>query len=416
MVALALDRAPPPASPLRFLRWVPAWGMVAAALIAWQGPLAFASRWAPGTVALVHAVTLGVLGNAMLGALLQFLPVVAGIRPRPAGAWLPALFNAGVLGLVCGLLHAPALLPWAAMTVAGAIVLTAGSALVGWRFERRQAWLRLGLGLVLVALVATAGLGAALALAVAGWWVVALPVLVDIHAAVAIVGVVLLLCGTVGSVVLPMFQGTPMPPTRALAGWIVVVVLAVVLAVGARVMGHDTAMARLLAVPAAAFALAVLALQWRAPQRRNPALVGFWRWGASALLAAATFAAVGSDDPQRPILVGLLGLGVALPALVLGMWLEIVAFLAWLDLQRRRPRGRRVPGVDALLPESHKAVLLWLHRLAGILLVIAACRPVAYVVATAAFALFVAYAATGIAWLSLRRRCRGVVLAPVHAA
>ena len=38
--------------------------------------------------------------------------------------------------------------------------------------------------------------------------------------------------------------------------------------------------------------------------------------------------------------------------LVLGMLLEIVGFLAWIELRRRHPRGVRVPGVDRLLEDT----------------------------------------------------------------
>lgn len=63
--------------------------------------------WAgSASVAVVHAFTLGFLGNAMVGSLLQFLPVAVQARVRGgrrAAAWLYGLLNAGALLLVLAL-------------------------------------------------------------------------------------------------------------------------------------------------------------------------------------------------------------------------------------------------------------------------------------------------------------------------
>lgn len=166
--------------------------------------------------------------------------------------------------------------------------------------------------------------------------------LTDAHAALGLLGAALLLTGTVGSVVVPMSQGT------------VVLALTVV-----------------------AFAVTLLALQWRAPHRRNLALVGLWRLGALGLLAATFIALVGICWPhcRNALLAGVLGIGIALPALVLGMLLEIVYFPAWLGLQRQRQRGERVPPVDTLFCESRKSRLLTLHAFAMLGLMAAAVWP-----------------------------------------
>ena len=73
MSGLAISEAPPPGIPLRFLVAAVLWGAFAGVWIAGQGNQ-LASRWTPATIALVHILVLGVIGNAMLGALTQFLP------------------------------------------------------------------------------------------------------------------------------------------------------------------------------------------------------------------------------------------------------------------------------------------------------------------------------------------------------
>lgn len=191
MVALALEQAPAARLPLRYLRLVPVWGLVAAALIWSQGAELFASRWTPGTVALTHAFTLGVLGNAMLGSLLQFLPVVTGARPWAGGrlgSIVLVVFNIGILGLVCGLLHWPSLIPAAGAMLAIAIALYCASALAGLRFDGQQTLLRASIALALLALLAAAVFGLVLTLGLSGLIVVPMLRVTDAHAAIGLLG------------------------------------------------------------------------------------------------------------------------------------------------------------------------------------------------------------------------------------
>ena len=82
MSGLAFAEAPSPSLPLRFLLTALGWGVFAGIWLAWVGAEAMLSRWTPATLVLVHALVLGLLGNAMLGSLLQFLPV-ATASPLP---------------------------------------------------------------------------------------------------------------------------------------------------------------------------------------------------------------------------------------------------------------------------------------------------------------------------------------------
>ena len=102
MSGLAFASAPRPSLPMRFLIAALAWGAVAGLWLAWQGEIALLSRWTPATLVLVHVFALGLLGNAMLGSLVQFLPVAAG-SPLPGTRvvpWLHAAFNAGLVLLL----------------------------------------------------------------------------------------------------------------------------------------------------------------------------------------------------------------------------------------------------------------------------------------------------------------------------
>jgi hypothetical protein len=102
---IAIDQAPPTALPRRFLLSASAWGFIAGALLFVDGEGALQTRWAPSTLAVVHALTLGLLGNAMSGSLLQFLPAAVGVRVHGGArlaTLLHALLNLGALLLVAG--------------------------------------------------------------------------------------------------------------------------------------------------------------------------------------------------------------------------------------------------------------------------------------------------------------------------
>ena len=105
MSGLAFASAPRPSLPMRFLVAALAWGAVAGLWLAWQGEIALLSRWTPATLVLVHVFALGLLGNAMLGSLVQFLPVAAGSRLPCVRCvpWLQGAFNAGIVLLLATL-------------------------------------------------------------------------------------------------------------------------------------------------------------------------------------------------------------------------------------------------------------------------------------------------------------------------
>ncbi|HUH39751.1 MAG TPA: hypothetical protein VL024_02660, partial [Castellaniella sp.] len=77
--ALAFDNTPALRVPLPFFLNVPIFALLAGVLVLWAGPQAFASHWGAATLALTHLFTLGILGSAMLGALMQILPVACNV-------------------------------------------------------------------------------------------------------------------------------------------------------------------------------------------------------------------------------------------------------------------------------------------------------------------------------------------------
>ena len=390
MTGLAFAQAPPPALPMRFLTTASAWGVAAGLWLAWHGDTVALSRWTPTTLVLVHMLALGLLGNAMLGSLVQFLPVAAG-SPLPCARclpWLHGAFNVGLVALLATLAWQLRALAWPAGGLLGAsLVMFAALALVAVVRGNGERVARDGVGLALIALVATTVLGLVLLAARTGWRTPAPPGLVDLHAAIGGIGWMLGLLAAVGNVTLPILQGTRAPPPAGVRAWQVALLTTLGLMVAWQAGAVPHAIARMAAWPFAMFALAVFLLQARAPHHRNPVLRRFWQAGCMCLLVASAIIAWPGPSPMR---VGALVLGIGVPLLVVGMALEITAFLTWIALRQRVPRGIRVPGVGSLFDDAHKRRAFLLHAIAGALLVVATLAPA--VARLAGVALALAYA------------------------
>jgi hypothetical protein len=216
-----------------------------------------------------------------------------------------------------------------------------------------------------------------------------------------VLGWLLLSIAAVGRVVMPMFQGAAVLPARALAMWLGGIAIALPLAALARMARADDAPLRpVLVVAAITFAFGVLSLQVASPHARNAPLRAGWRAGAIALVAAAVALAVG-----EAVLAGVLAIAVALPLFAVGMHLEIVAFLAWLDLHRRCARGTRLPPVQRLLPQGDKWRVFAAFVAVATLLPAAVQWPSPHLVRAAGLAVVVAHALLG--WTLWRVRRRG---------
>ncbi|MBY4598458.1 hypothetical protein K3217_23375 [bacterium BD-1] len=359
MARLALELAPEPSVPARFLRTVPAWGALAGLMLLAQGPALLASRWSPATVALVHVFTLGVLGNAMFGSLLQFLPAAAGVRVRGGAGFARALhaaLNLGTLALVAGLAWPlPLLRELGSGLLLLAFLMLAGAALPNLLRRVAGSLLHAGIALSLFGGLATAALGGLLVAALAGRVAIPLEDWTNLHAAIGLLAWVGALLASVGRVVMPMFQGTPAAPAGAQSALLAAVALGLPLAGGVLLASGDAlALRALLALAAVAVALGGLWLQSRSRKPMSAALPRGWRLGFVALAASAAVAMATGDAR----LAGALAIGAALPLLVMAMLVEISAFLGWIALHRRCGRGVQLPGVHTLLPPPHRQRLL----------------------------------------------------------
>lgn len=401
MAKIALELAPETALPRRFLLTVPWWGVAAGLLLLVDGDAALRSRWAPATLALVHVFTLGLLGNAMFGSLLQFLPAALGASlwgGRRAGIALHALLNAGAVLLVLGL-HAmrPILLLPAGCVLASAFALLAAQVLPGLLRASGPALVRAGIAQAVLAALLAATLGVAMVHGLQGRGLPVWP-WINLHAGLGLLGWVAVLVASVARIVMPMFQGTRVVDARMQGAWLALVALVLACAAAAGDGVREGVLRFGGAACLGAAALAGLWLQARQQHARNPWLLHCWRFGLAALLAAAI--ALACD--ARALLVGVLALGIGFPALVVGMQLEIVAFLGWIDLYRRIPRGTRLPAVQRVLPEESKRRVVGVFALAALVLLAACAWPALARVAGAL--LCVAYATLAHALHGVGRR------------
>ena len=382
---LSFEQTPPLSVPLRFFLTAPVFAALAGALLLWFGPEALQSRWSPATLALTHLLTLGFLTMCMLGALLQILPVVAGIEV-PGGSvtasGVHTLLAAGTITLVVAFLTAsPLLFKLALPLLLGAFgwLLTALTGRV-WRANANP--MLAAIRLALAALGVTVVLGAILASAFA--WSLSLPlaVLTDIHASWGLLGWLALLVAGVAYQVVPMFQVTPVYPqwmTRYYA-WSVFALLAAWSAAAATAAGSwwFLLLSAGLAGACAALSLSTFYLLWKRKRPKPDPTTMFWRSALGSLLAAALLWTAGAvlpglaEAPAYPLALGVLVIAGFGGSVVNGMLYKIVPFLVWYHLQHNAELGcAKAPNVKQILRDTDAQRQFWLH-LAALLLLLAA--------------------------------------------
>ena len=382
---LSFEQAPPFALPLRFFLSAPLF-LLAAAILIVVAPDSLASRWTPQALALTHALTLGFLAMVMLGALVQMLPVVAGATipfSRPV-AWLTHVPLAiGTAALMAGFLSGDVLLHQIGIALLaaafGVFVVAAASSLMRAVASATVS----GARFAVASLALAVALGLALALSRSGAWTLAdTAAAIAAHAALGLLGWVLLLVVGVAYQVVPMFQITPPYPPR-LARWLVPVLFALLLVLALAPLLPPAAatavvlMAQIgLAVGILVFALVTLRLQSQRRRKLPDVTLDFWRVGMASLIASvvawvlAQLWPAWADNDAYPLLLGVLFIGGFAVSVVSGMLYKIVPFLAWFHLQAQlQARAGSIPTMKDMIPEQVKRWQLRLHLGALVLLV-----------------------------------------------
>ncbi len=384
---LSFEQAPPFSLPLRFFLTAPLFLMLAAVAALPTVAEWTASRWSLPALALTHLITLGFLGQVMMGALLQMLPVVIGSpvsRPRLTA-------TLGHIGLTLGTLLLAAGLAWAepTMTRAGLAVLIIGwSPLLGaiaaslLRARPATTHTLYPMRQAVLALLITLGLGIWLAGGFAGWWAVPhTERMTGLHAAWGLLGWVLLLVMGVAYQVVPMLQITPAYPAL-LTRWLTWVLLAGLVVYTLTTVlptpyGDGIAMGAWLLAGAAmvAFAWATLDLLRRRRRRLPDVTLDFWRFALACLILLALLPVFWAWllqpwQESTETAAGLLFLLGFAASVVSGMLYKIVPFLAWFHLQSQTgARAGTIPNMKEFIADTKARRHLRLHVAAVLLLV-----------------------------------------------
>lgn len=390
---LSLDSSPSLSVPLRFFVNVPLFALLAAGVLMWAGPDAFASRWSSVALALTHLFTLGILASAMVGALIQILPVATGVRvagERTCSAVVHALLTAGTLALVAAFLAGVRLLyALAALLLGAAFLWLLAACAIGFWQSRSQAAKGAAdvLGatrLALVALLVTAALGAMLAGIQV--WPAPLPVVVltNLHATWGLAGWIGLLTTGMAYQLIPMFLVTepyPRAITRALAPG-VFALLVLVSVVAAWLPAAEKPSGVLLLAAYAVFAVTTFRLLWKRKRPTADASTRFWLTAMSSLAGCGPvwIVQIATGNPAPAVTLGVLILfGVAWSA-VNGMLYKIIPFLLWYHAQKSLTGAamRIVPKVKDMIAERAATRQFWAHLAALVLLLAASLWPAAF--------------------------------------
>ncbi len=367
--ALAFDNSPVLSVPLRFFLTAPAFALLASILLFLAGPQAFASRWTSYTLALTHLFTLGVLANAMAGALMQILPVATGISvlaPRLTSAIVHAMLTFGTLLLAAAfLLAAPPLFKLASCALLLAFVwLLAACAGGFWRHRNTAAKgaedVLLAGRLALVSLFVAVVLGATLAAGFA--WPglrLSMVLLTNIHAGWGLLGWVGLLLAGMAYQVIPIFQITelyPRPITRWMAPLIFILLGAWTASMLLQFSFEHAARHLLTALILAAYALfagTTLHLLYTRKRPTPDATTLFWRTAMFSLAGCALLWPLQlATQADYSITLGMLFIvGFAWSA-INGMLYKILPFLLWYHAQNKLVMALRVvPKVKDIIPD-----------------------------------------------------------------
>ncbi|WP_136417249.1 hypothetical protein [Herbaspirillum sp. ST 5-3] len=377
---LSFEQTPPLSVPLRFFLTAPLFAVAAGLLLLWQGPEALVSRWTPATLALTHLLTLGFLAMCMIGALLQILPVVAGIdipHSKLTAGVAHALLTSGVLALVVGfLLSSSAFFKLALplLLLAFGWLLLAGLRGVWFAPDGKEMLTAIRLALSALGIVVVLGITAASGFA----WPLPLPLMqiTDIHAGWGLLGWVGLLIVGISYQVVPMFQVTPTYP-RIVTKWLAKTVFALIAIWSiAEVLGFPgNPLSALLAILFAAFACTTFYLLWQRKRPKPDPTTLFWRAGLASLLGAAALWLAGRLFPQLaatsayPLTLGVLFIVGFAYSIVNGMLYKIVPFLVWYHLQNQLAGGcTKAPNVKQIVPDKVAQKQFRVHLLALVLL------------------------------------------------
>ena len=340
---LSVDQAPPIAAPLSFFATAPLFALLAGLFILFSDAATLSSRFAPQTVAITHAITIGFFSFVMFGALLQMLPVLAGVkiaRVDKVSQISYALLVIGTLGMIFGLWFGLSkLLLVASLLLGGGFLLLIIAMLFAFRtVVHVNASIRAMITSLVFALLITL-LGAYLLASYGiGKFGALHPIFANIHSVWAIFGFAGILIIGVAFHILPMFYVAPRfePSFQRFVTPMIGAALALWLVLNLFAPSYTVVAKSLIALLFIAFALA--ALSKLNARRRKVSDITIWYWKSAAVFMAVGAAMwVVNDflDEKYSVLVSILIGGGFIFSVMSGMLYKIVPFLVWFHLNAK---------------------------------------------------------------------------------
>ena len=409
--ALAFDQSPPLATAFRFFLNVPVFLMLAALSLAWvsMGDSPYI-RWNAGVLAAAHFLTLGVLASAMFGAMMQILPVAAGIQvlwPSITSPLCHACLSCGTLALATGfitgtpLFHGIAMAFLATAFLVFIIAVAGGLVRHGAQRTPGSREILIAVRLALLSLTITVIVGLFMVAMRAGIWspgalhrLTWLHGLPDLHVMWGLAGWVGLLVIGISYQVIPIFQATELYPRRltdALApvAFGLLVALTIARTPSATAAPGPFLPGTIITLAALCYASYAAVTGWLLWTRKRPSpepTTWFWHCAMAALMIAAILVAgqpwfnafrPGPDlhGSLQMLLGTLMSLGFGVSA-VNGMLYKIVPFLLWHNAQRRSEVAiPNMPKVKHYIADRDALRQFAVHATAVVLLCIACFQP-----------------------------------------
>jgi len=387
---LSFNALPPIDLPFRFFLSAPVFMLACACLVFFAGEDLWFSRWHPLMLALTHGFTLGFLTMVMFGALLQLLPVIAGIGlpyPRFFASISHLFLTFGTVSIMLSFIYGKDWLLYSAI-----IFLALGLGLyllaLAWVLFKKlsQGDSITGFRLAIFALLVVLILGLALLARNLGFdFIASGKQVTNIHALWGLVGWAGILIIAVSFQVIPMFHVAPSFPkiiTRYLAAGIFISLLVFTL--------YPAIALPVLSLCHGVFAVTLLVVINKRKRKVPDTSIRYWQLAAMSLLLTSILYFIPNTlwdsyiAVDKGLLIGALFIYFYLLSVIQGMLLKILPFLSYTHLQQRClvdfSAMQFIPHMHEFLNKKHGQWLFRLHLLSGLCLILVLLQPASYFV------------------------------------
>ena len=415
LAGLDFENIPEFSIPMRFFFVAPLFALISGLIIAFAGESMWLTRWHPATLAVTHAIVLGVISMVMCGAILQLLPVLAGKslpKVKLISTFTLVMMLMGTLSLITAFLASMfGLSSGIFFSLAGVtFTLGFGGFICGllWLIRQRSR-ARFSVNTMRLGFIAALVVGVIASLLLADYLFASqfniTKQLTDSHASWGLIGWVSLVIIGVSFQVLPMFHVAPAFPlwsSRYLPGFIFIV------------LGFDTLLTLgitqftfmntsiwqlaqsictgLLKLGLMVYAITAMHCLFRRKRKISDSSVTCWLIALSSLLLCCAISLVMSLVPGAegllfsfgwsPLTLASVFIYGWILSVIMAMIIKIVPFLAYLHLQRQcgfhMQAFALLPNMHELLSKSRMQYLLYCHVFSLMTLLITLHNPANY--------------------------------------